>query len=742
MFRPLSAEGLEEVRAPMTESFWFLTGEDDPEGDAERPDLSGTPFDARDGYAPFQESMRGDRSRPQRAPSTDQKRVRRQIHRSGAQHTAFGPAYAETDWDDLHPHLKDMADNGEIHRGVGVNLPDDLHRFVHDESKPQHERAIALLNHLGGERGGGDHRYGLGMHWSLSSGVAEDFAEKMADHIADVNRGDHSDHDFSWGKHLDDGEKLAQHLHEHHGLSKAHDAGPQTLQQAHEHLHRGAPPMPGQQALFPEPPREPKANHHLEQEYWTPYGKPGTAIVLHTSIPPREDIEENPWGNPNAGGDVYNPMNHGEREVPIRSGASLPITGVSWKPMYTFQDDREDAEYTHHRFDEHEHREAAKKDAAYGEGAQQPIIPTEKLPFISQDEVRPESLLDKLLQPVHEEEGMPPAPRQPGGFDEPFQQQRFDQRRRFEDRARQDRQGPQPEPRSGPPASPGFAYRELADLIGPPDTVRRPQDARNPEHGPHQRMFQYFKDRWDKTFEPLGLTEQGKARSRRQTRARWSKVIGPPVCDHPNCPPWQHHENGYRPKYSSKTATVLNTQVERLNKGDQIRTPTGQTSEVKRLRPHETDSTLMYLDTDMGTSTVKRGTDFQVVPRNSQQQELPDIGNPMGGNSGELPGAGKTPGGGVGDTSSSPPGTCPNCGNVGTLHVQGSNYICSVCGFTVPAGGSPGNLMFTNQPSGHIPPRRKPGETPRAHVWASKYDTFDQGSQIARRARRVSGGDQ
>lgn len=206
-----------------------------------------------------------------------------------------------------------------------------------------------------------------------------------------------------------------------------------------------------------------------------------------------------------------------------------------------------------------------------------------------------------------------------------------------------------------------------------------------------------------------------------------------------------HRSGSWGYHYARKTATVLNTQIERLNNGDQIRTPTGQTSQVKGIRPHETDSTLVYLDTDQGTSTVKKGTDFQVVPHNSQQQELPDIGNPAGGNAGALPGAGHTPGGpGAGhnkqlNTSQTP---CPNCGNTGTLHLQGGNYICSTCGYTISAGGSPGGLLFTNQPHGIMPHRRKPGEVPKAHVWASKYITSDTESQIARRARQVLGEDE
>lgn len=191
-------------------------------------------------------------------------------------------------------------------------------------------------------------------------------------------------------------------------------------------------------------------------------------------------------------------------------------------------------------------------------------------------------------------------------------------------------------------------------------------------------------------------------------------------------------------------STVLNTQVERLNKGDQVRSPTGQSSSVKGIRPHETDSTLMYLDTDQGTSTVKKGTDFQVVPHNSQQQELPDIGNPMNeGNSAQVPAGGRGAGG-----PAAPQGSganihmqCPNCGNTGTMRMHGGNFICSVCGFTIAAGGSPGGLLFSNQEHGVMPGRRKPGEVPQSHVWASRYAVQTE-SQFASRFRQAAlGGD-
>lgn len=474
-------------------------------------------------------------------------------------------SYDAVDWDELYPRL---VEGETIHRGIGVNLPDELHRHLTDESVPRSQRAHALLSHLtsGGGREGTDRRTGLGMHWSLTDRVAENFAEKQAEHYADSNKNEHADHDFSWGTNPGDfdSEKLSAHLHEHHGIhpNQQPESG-HALKVWHSRLHQGAPPMPGQLKLFnPEP--DPERIRHIGEDPFRgpgePKGKPGMAIMLH-ALPSREHIDEDPYSNPNKGGDVYHPLGHGESEVPLRSGASVPITGISWKPVHSFDD--EDPE-------------------EWG---------TEEY-------------------------------RKRGGWTH--------------------------------------------------------HDFREPEH----------------------------------------------------------HE-------AAKTATVLNTQIERLNQGDQVRTPTGQTVTVQKVRPHETDATKVYLDTDMGTSVVDRGTDFQVVPHNSQQQELPDTGNPMGsGNSGQLPAAGKTPGG-AGSAPATAPGSCPNCGNSGTLHLHGANYICSVCGFTVPAGGSPGGLLFTNQPSGYLPGRRQPGAAPRAHVWASKYiTTTTQESQIARRARRVSGGDQ
>jgi hypothetical protein len=523
----------------MSESFWFMTGEDDE---------SAVPVD----HAPFQEPMRGDR-RLTNAPSTDQKKVRRQIHRSGSWFSEDDDDYRERHAEKWKGYLNQMDG---IHRGVGLHLPPKLHNFVHDETKPVHERADALLSHLSDERGNHnngmrDRRQGLGPHWTSSPGVAEGFAEEDAQYRANQSHPADDPKDFTWGRSKGewDEDKLHDHLRDHHGLPESRLGEHSKLWvPAHERLHKGPAEIAGQQPLF-------HADHdhtHLDsfRDPDVAHGQPATAVVLHAHNPSHHDITDEGEGE---GGMIYEWGTHGENEVPLQKGAEVGVKGISWAKVHS--DDSPDKpwlnEYTHHDFDE----------------------------------------------------------------------------------------------------------------------------------------------------------------------------------------PQTHH--------ASRTATVLNTQVERLNKGDSVRTPTGQSSVVKGVRPHETDSTLMYMDTDQGTSTVKRGTDFQVVPHNSQQQELPDIGNPMNaGNSGQSPAAGHGAGGpsapaGSGGT----PNQCPNCGNSGTMRMHSGSYVCGVCGFTVSAGGSPGGLLFGNQEHGYSPGRRKPGEVPKAHVWASKY-TAQTESQFASRFRQAAlGGD-
>ncbi|MCW2929909.1 MAG: hypothetical protein JWM19_871 [Actinomycetia bacterium] len=76
-----------------------------------------------------------------------------------------------TDWDHEQP-------GDTLHRGVGLDLPDHVHNVVHDESRPVHERAHALLSHVlgDGNAGGG----GLGNFWSDHAGVSKVYAESSA----------------------------------------------------------------------------------------------------------------------------------------------------------------------------------------------------------------------------------------------------------------------------------------------------------------------------------------------------------------------------------------------------------------------------------------------------------------------------------------------------------------------------------------------------------------------------------
>lgn len=53
----------------------------------------------------------------------------------------------------------------DLHRGILVHLPDELHDYVHDEAVPREDRAKALSDHFS--------RDGLGMHWSGSLGQAQ-----------------------------------------------------------------------------------------------------------------------------------------------------------------------------------------------------------------------------------------------------------------------------------------------------------------------------------------------------------------------------------------------------------------------------------------------------------------------------------------------------------------------------------------------------------------------------------------
>jgi hypothetical protein len=77
---------------------------------------------------------------------------------------------AWTDWDKQYPHLNDT-----IHRGMMAHLPEHVADVVHDESRPMHERAGALAEHVRRE---GD----LGMHWTDQLQGTDKFSGGEASH--------------------------------------------------------------------------------------------------------------------------------------------------------------------------------------------------------------------------------------------------------------------------------------------------------------------------------------------------------------------------------------------------------------------------------------------------------------------------------------------------------------------------------------------------------------------------------
>jgi hypothetical protein len=164
----------------------------------------------------------------------------------------------------------------------------------------------------------------------------------------------------------------------------------------------------------------------------------------------------------------------------------------------------------------------------------------------------------------------------------------------------------------------------------------------------------------------------------------------------------QSKRYGDREASLQTVSTQFDTQADKLNPGDMIRTPTGQSVKVLRMRNHETSPGHVYMDTDQGTSVVRRKSPVQVVPFNSQQQQLPGYGTP-GGNTNSLPMEKGDSQHGPGGSNAISPGDndCPVCGGKGTLHRQGSNYVCSKCGYRENVGGAgqaPNSFNFTDMP--------------------------------------------
>ena len=207
----------------------------------------------------------------------------------------------EQDWNEIYPDLPDT-----VHRGIGITLPDELHRMVHDPSIPVEHRAQALLRHIGTPEArtspwGHDWREGLGTSWSGDDGVAEDFARSMASQHTDHNDNHARENgDHTWGTD-EDGD---------------------------------------------------------------PVGKPGTAVMLHAQLPQLDEIDDDPNGD--GSGQRYTYHGHGEQEVPVHQGTSMHIKGISWRPILPmFHPDylTDPEEYTHHEFGEGNYHQARREAA-------------------------------------------------------------------------------------------------------------------------------------------------------------------------------------------------------------------------------------------------------------------------------------------------------------------------------------------------------------------------------------------
>jgi hypothetical protein len=133
-----------------------------------------------------------------------------------------------------------------------------------------------------------------------------------------------------------------------------------------------------------------------------------------------------------------------------------------------------------------------------------------------------------------------------------------------------------------------------------------------------------------------------------------------------------------------------------------------------RVRPHETSSGHVYIDTDGGTAPARRDLAVEVANQNSMQQSLPGSGTP-GGNTNSLPFGGGQSGGSAPATSS-----CPQCGAKGSLARHGDTFRCQRCGYQAQYNGG-GSLQFSDR---HSQP-----------MVASKYVTHTSTtSAVARRA--------
>lgn len=80
------------------------------------------------------------------------------------------PDTHRTDWDAVYAEHGPGGHRKELHRGLALSLPDDVHAQVHDDSRPVAERAHLLLDHIQSRPGG------MGRFWTGGEGVGRAYA--------------------------------------------------------------------------------------------------------------------------------------------------------------------------------------------------------------------------------------------------------------------------------------------------------------------------------------------------------------------------------------------------------------------------------------------------------------------------------------------------------------------------------------------------------------------------------------
>lgn len=440
-------------------------------------------------------------------------------------------------------------------------------------------------------------------------------------------------------------------------------------------------------------------------------------------------------------------------------------------------------------------------ESAYGEGAQQYVIPLDKFPHVPNEKYRQDPM-DEFWRSV----GIPPErsqPVNPGGFDEPFQKERFHEREKW--RQNQERREQMPDIEKDSPGYGGWTADDIVKRLGPPSTERRVSDAeelRKRDMTRDESKMDFFRQKWQKTNEPIGLTEQGIQNSRRNTRNRWKKVMGPTACEHNNCPPWEckldkhasrtagwesYHEDFGCPNCGSNQDLVMTgdprtVYCERCgedfdgtkSRGQLIRERSafdavGPTQELRPLRQSQNSRTATVLTTQIERANpgdMLRTPQGQTVkikkvrPHETEGDKLyvdTDQGTsvmsrgtdvdlvPYNAQQRELPGSGipgantgMMPGAGSGAGGEATQRQAPTCPVDGAKMVfRNQMWICPVDGTAAPTAAAPAGMMPSDWDRGHLLNRPADRPVPQTHLWASRYNTIDRPPLVVLESQRV-----